>query len=152
MRYTCTVGVRLLSIGLIAACLAFLSAPNAHADAWNQKMLITVNQPVEIPGRVLGPGTYAFQLVEPAASGGVVGITDLSTGHFVSFLFTTPAYRPTRAKKPIVEMEERLANAPMAIHKWFYPGFRRGMEFTYPRIKREPEMGALARGGQSARG
>lgn len=152
MRYTFKGGIRLLSAVLALGFLAFSYAPNARANGWHQQIFVTVKKPVQIPGRVIGPGTYSFRLVNPSWGLPTVAITDETTNKFVAFLPTMPAYRSTRAGRPIVKLEERKAGAPLAIHEWFYPGLYRGMKFTYPRIHREEEMGALTHKAQTAKG
>ena len=52
-----------------------LSTPlAAKADEWNKKTTITFNQPVEIPGMVLAPGTYVFELMDSPSDRDVVQI------------------------------------------------------------------------------
>ena len=36
----------------------------AYADEWDQKTIFTFSAPVEIPGQVLGAGTYVFKLAD----------------------------------------------------------------------------------------
>ena len=35
--------------------------PEARADEWNKKTIVTFSGPVEIPGQVLQPGSLCFQ-------------------------------------------------------------------------------------------
>jgi len=48
-------------ISLFAATSLFFSA-SSSAGQWNQELKLTFNHPVEIPGHVLAPGTYVFEL------------------------------------------------------------------------------------------
>ncbi len=49
-------------LGLMLALT--IKLPVVHADDWNQTTRFTFSQPVQIPGRVLPPGTYRFQLAD----------------------------------------------------------------------------------------
>ena len=60
-----------VSVGL--AAFGYLAA-SAQADAWNKKTILKFNQPVEVPGHVLTPGTYVFQLADSSADRNVVQI------------------------------------------------------------------------------
>ncbi len=46
---------------LMFACAAATS-PAIHADEWDKKTIFTFNAPVEVPGKVLTPGSYVFNL------------------------------------------------------------------------------------------
>ena len=44
-------------------CIAALGAGiglNVNADAWNKKTIITITEPMQIPGATLTPGKYVF--------------------------------------------------------------------------------------------
>jgi len=43
-------------------------APAAKADEWNKETVLTLNEAVEVPGKILLAGTYAFKLLLAAAT------------------------------------------------------------------------------------
>ena len=47
-------------IGVVILGLAFVG--QVRASESDQKTIVTFNQPVEIPGKVLTPGTYVFKV------------------------------------------------------------------------------------------
>ena len=117
-----------LSLGLLAG--AFQSIAKADPDYREEKL--TFNEPVEIPGMVLLPGTYDFRYLDAAPMPGVVLIYD-STGKFVKLLLADPAYRTEITGKTEVTFEKREPKAPEAIKEWFYPGQSSGVAFKYPK-------------------
>jgi hypothetical protein len=116
-----------LSVGLL--CIGF--APQARASEWNQRTQVTFNAPVEVPGRVLLPGTYTFQLMNSTSNRHIVEIFNKNRTRLEAIALTDAAYRMNTTGKPVVTLEERPADAPMAVHKWFYPGDHYGQDFIY---------------------
>ena len=125
--------VTCLAAGLLV--LAAVRPPVAKADQWNQKTVFTFNQPVEIPGRVLGAGTYVFKLLDSQSDRQIVQIFNKNETHLYSTVLAIPDYRLQPAGKPIITFEERAAGAPQAVKAWFYPGENYGHDFVYPKVK-----------------
>ena len=92
--------------------------------------------PVEIPGKVLAPGKYVFQLVDSESDRNIVQVfSEDSNGKesLVATLLAIPDYMSETPDKPIIHFEERPSGTPEAIHSWFYPGENTGWEFVYPK-------------------
>ena len=122
------------ALGLMTAALQ-----PAIADEWNKETRISINVPLEIPGKVLTPGTYVFKLLDSPSSRNVVEIySEDANGNqtLVTTTFVVPAYRLDTPDKPVINLEERRAGAPEAIRTWFYPGDNSGWEFVYPKSER----------------
>ena len=129
--------IRLNALGLggFLALAPFLAQP-VMADEWNKKTEFQFSAPVEIPGKVLAPGKYVFQLVNSDSDRNIVQVfSEDSDGRqsLVTTLLAIPAYIFETPDKPIVHFEERPSGAPEAIHSWFYPGENTGWEFVYPK-------------------
>ncbi|HUA83905.1 MAG TPA: hypothetical protein VMB85_08590 [Bryobacteraceae bacterium] len=121
-------------LGVLAAGLVTLPMiPQAKADLWNQRTTITFTQPVEVPGRVLGPGTYVFQLANSQSNRNIIQIFNRRQNHVLATEMTIPAYRATPRGHTVVTFEERAANSPAAVRDWFYPGMNYGHQFIYNR-------------------
>jgi hypothetical protein len=60
-------------LSLLGAGLVWL-APMAKADEWDKRTIVTFNQPVEIPGRVLPAGTYVFKLADSESDRNIVQV------------------------------------------------------------------------------
>jgi hypothetical protein len=121
------------SAGLLAFCVA--NPPRARADEWDQKTVFTFNAPVEIPGRVLDPGTYVFKLADSQTDRNIVEVFNKNENHLYGIFLAIPDYRLRPSGEPIITFEERAADAPEAVKAWFYPGDNYGHEFVYPKVK-----------------
>ena len=122
------------ALGLMTAAIQ-----PAIADEWNKETRISINVPLEIPGKVLTPGTYVFKLLDSPSSRDVVEIySEDANGNqtLVTTTFVVPAYRLDAPDKPVINLEEGHAGTPEAIRTWFYPGDNSGWEFVYPKSER----------------
>ena len=123
----------LLTLGFMT--LAYMVTP-ALADEWDKQTTFRFNQPVEVPGHVLMPGTYVFKLADSASDRDVVQIFSQDPkgmDHLVTTVLAIPAYRVETPDKTIMTFEERRSNNPEAVRKWFYPGDNFGWQFVYPK-------------------
>jgi hypothetical protein len=104
------------------------------ANELNKRTEIQFSVPVEIPGRVLMPGKYMFELADSQSDNNIVRVySENSSGNesLVATISAIPAYTLNTPKKTVIQLEERQAGAPEAIHTWFYPGDNTGWEFVY---------------------
>ncbi len=120
----------LVGLGMLA-----MMPPQAKADAWDQRTIFTFNQPVEIPGQVLPPGTYVFKLMDSLADRNVVEVFNKAENHLYGTFLAIADYRLRPTGKPIITFEERASAAPQAVKAWFYPGDTYGHEFVYPKVR-----------------
>ncbi len=118
---------------MLAAGLAILPlASIAGASEMNQLTRFTFNQPVELPGMVLSPGTYVFRVPFNASEHNLVEVWNNNQTHLIGTFLTITEERGNPSDHPTLHMEERAARAPMAVGDWFYPGRVLGHEFIYP--------------------
>src|SRR5271154_1389677 len=123
----------------VALALLGLTITPAMADEWNKETRLEVKEPLEIPGRVLTPGTYIFKLADSDADRKIVEVfSEDANGKqtFVTTILAISAYTVDTPDKPIIRLEERASGRPEAIHSWFYPGDNAGWEFVYPKLER----------------
>jgi len=126
--------VQTLGFGAALALGAFMTKP-ATAQEWNKRTEFTFNAPVEIPGNVLTPGKYVFEIATSDSNRNVVLVySEDSKGKesLIATLMAIPAQASEIPDRAIVQFEERPAGSPEAIHSWFYPGEKTGWEFVYP--------------------
>jgi len=130
-----------MNIRLTILCLdGFLAltpfvVPPGLADEWNKRTEFQFSAPVQIPGKTLAAGKYAFQLADSESDRNIVQIfSEDSSGNksLVATLMAIPDYIELTPDKPVVQFEERPAGSPEAIHSWYYPGEKTGWEFVYP--------------------
>jgi hypothetical protein len=115
--------------------LSFFLTKPVLADEMNKRTEFQFSRSVEVPGKVLAPGKYVFELANDGSDGNIVQIfSEDSNGKesLVENVLTIPDYISNTPDKPIVRFEERPAGSPEAIHSWFYPGENTGWEFVYP--------------------
>jgi hypothetical protein len=120
--------------GLLA--LNFLMTKPVMADEWNKKTEFQFNAPVEIPGRVLQPGKYVFEIAESQTERSMVEVfSEDSTGNesLIATIIAIPDRTLNTPDHPVLHFEERHPEGPEAVHSWFYPGENTGWRFVYPR-------------------
>jgi hypothetical protein len=125
---------RLVKMSFVACLVAsvLMLSSSVMADEWNKKTVMTFNEPVEIPGMVLNPGTYIFKLFDSVSDRNIVEVTNKEETHVYAIIMAIPDYRMEPTGKTIVNFEERPSGSPEAIESWFYPGDNYGLEFVYP--------------------
>jgi hypothetical protein len=114
-----------------AAMLSFI--PFVHADEWNKKTLVTVNEPVIAGNRVLQPGTYIWKLMDSSSNRNIVRIYNNDESKLETTVLSIPNYRLHPNGKTQFAFWETPAGVPKAIRVWFYPGDNFGQEFAYPK-------------------
>jgi hypothetical protein len=123
--------------------LFILTAPTPlKADEWDLATVFSVNQPVEVPGKVLEPNTkYLIKLFDSPAQRSVVQVFDEHRQHLYTTFFGVPKYRPEATDHTTFEFMEVPAGNPMPIRAWYYPGRIKGLEFMYPKKQLEKIAG-----------
>jgi hypothetical protein len=116
--------------------LTSLTTRPVKADDWNKRTEFQFSAPVEIPGRVLAPGKYVFQLEDNQSDRNIVQVFSQDSDEnesLVTTIMAIPDYITDAPDKPTLRFEERNSGSPEAIRSWFYPGENRGWEFVYPK-------------------
>jgi hypothetical protein len=119
-------------------CLLLFGAtffvPKVQADEFDKKTIMTVNEPIQVPGKVLPAGTYVFKLLG-SNDRTLVAIYDADEMHLITTVQGIPDVRTETPDKAILQLEERSSGQPEALKAWFYPGDNGGVEFVYPTQK-----------------
>src|SRR5689334_20890934 len=64
-----------VSVIVLALCLGVtMLAPVALADQFDKKTVLTVNEPIQVPGKVLMPGKYVVKLFDSLSNRNIVQI------------------------------------------------------------------------------
>jgi hypothetical protein len=126
-----------MSFKAIAATLGFASmvaVPSAlMADQWNKKTIITVNEAIQVPGKILQPGRYVMKLADSPSNRHIVQIFNEREDQLQTTVLAIPNYRLQPTGKTEFQWWETPAGQPKAIRAWFYPGDNFGQEFAYPK-------------------
>jgi len=117
------------SIGLLGVALA----PSGRADEWNKKTILTVNETIQVPNKVLPPGKYVIKLLDSPSNRHVVQIFDGDETHLLTTILAIPNYRLQPTGKTVFGFWETPPGQPKALRAWFYPGDNFGQEFAYPK-------------------
>ena len=123
----------------VFSALIFLSAfaalcPRASADARDKKTILTINAPIQVPGKVLPPGEYVVKLLESSSNRHIVQILNRDQDFVHATILAIPNYRLNSSEKSHFALWEMPAGQPPALRAWFYPGDNFGQEFAYPKV------------------
>jgi hypothetical protein len=113
--------------------LGLTALPALKADPWDRKTVITISQPLEVPGVVLPAGTYVMKLLDSSSNRHIVQIMNEKQNHQLALTMAIPAERLRPTDKTVLTMYEGSQGAPPALRTWFYPGDTVGQEFLYAR-------------------
>ena len=108
---------------------------SARADTWDKKTVVTFNQAVEVPGKVLPAGTYTFQLLDSPSDRHIVQIFSADGTHIIATILAINNYRLEPTGETVMKFSERPGDSPDALRAWFYPGDNFGQEFVYPKVR-----------------
>jgi len=119
------------SIGL----LAFALIPNARADQWNKRTVMTVSETIQVPHKVLPAGTYVIKLLDSPSDRHIVQIFNADETKLITTILAIPNYRLEPTGDTVFTFWEMPPGQPRALRAWFYPGDNFGQEFAYPKTK-----------------
>jgi len=105
-------------------------SPSLSADPWNKKTSITINEPMQIPTKVLEPGKYVFKLIDSNYRH-VIQVFNEDESRILATVIAIPNERLHPTDKSEFKFWESPAGQPHALRAWFYPGDNFGHEFAY---------------------
>ena len=121
---------RIVASVVILGVLAVASI-GAVSTTWNRTTRFTFNAPVRLPGVVLTPGTYIFELVSPNDLA-LVRVSDRSRSRVYLTAFTYLVTRPNdKGLDAAITLGEAATKAPASIMVWYPQGDRTGRQFIY---------------------
>jgi len=123
----------LLQAGAITALVACFAPLAVHADDYDKKTIVKLDQPTEAPGIVLQPGTYVIKLVNSSSDRHIAEILNEKMDHLYALTFTAAAAKVQRTGKTVLTFYEGTQGHPQALRRWFWPGETDGQEFVYPK-------------------
>ena len=121
---------RLVAIVCVAVLLgSLITSPASAVTSPNRVSYFTFKVPVRLPGKVLPPGTYVFELQGPE-SANVVHVMDRTRSKAHVIALTQPVERSKEAGlQAVIVFGER--QAPRPITAWYPAGERTGRAFIY---------------------
>src|SRR6202166_1845427 len=127
------------------ALVAMAFAAGVKADTFDKKNVITVSQPLKVPGvdaQILPAGTYVFKVFESFGDRNIVQIFNADETHLFTTILAINNYRLKPTEKTVMTFKERGEGQPEAIKAWFYPDNAFGQEFVYSK-KRALELAKI---------
>jgi len=98
-----------------------------------KKTVLTVGEPIQLPGLVLQPGKYVMKLMDSQSDRHIVQIFNEDQSHLYTTILAIPNYRLEPTGTTRFQWWETPAGQPRAMRAWFYPGDNFGQEFAYPK-------------------
>ena len=118
--------------------LAIMSFPAASvADDYDKKTIITITEPLEVPGIVLQPGKYVFKLLNSSSNRHIVEVMNERMDHLYALTFTAAARKIQQKGRTVLTYYEGKGSQPRALRQWYWPGELDGQEFLYPKKQAE---------------
>jgi LPXTG-motif cell wall-anchored protein len=111
--------------------------PSVHADEYDKKTTITVNETIMVPGATLTPGKYVMKLMNSSSNRHIVQIFDEDQKKLYTTILAFNNYRLVPKDKTELTYWETPAGTPPAMRAWFWPGDNFGQEFAYPKDQAE---------------
>jgi hypothetical protein len=94
---------------------------------------MTVNEPFQVPNKVLPAGTYVIKLLNSPSDRHIVQIFNADETKLETTILAIPNYRIQPTGKTVFSFWETPPGQPKALRAWFYPGDNFGQEFAYPK-------------------
>ena len=109
-----------------------LAGATGNATNFSKLTYLKFSRAVAVPGVVLSPGEYAFELVNPSTSRNVVRVSNKQRTTTYAMKMTRPIHRPARLDaKAAVTLGEARPGEAIPIKAWFPLGESIGYEFIY---------------------
>ena len=116
-----------LTISALLTAMVLFSPQPVRASGLDSGTAVTFDQPVEIPGKVLAAGTYAFVQEGPT----IVRIWDKDQTHLIATLMTNAAEQQQFEPRQEFEFDTPDASNPKVLKAWFFDSGTLGREFIY---------------------
>ena len=122
---------KMLLAAAVVLLAGFVSAPSSQAArAASRAHHLTFSAPVALPGVVLIPGAYIFEVPEGHVD--LVRVRARDTGRALFMAFTEPVSRPaTLPAGVVVTLDEAPAGQAQPLATWFPMGEPIGHRFIY---------------------
>ena len=128
-----TAAVAALGVAFIMGVSSPLKAETMAGNA----ATVTFDHPVELPGKVLPPGSYVFKTSDNDV---LVQVFSADQKHLFATLSVIPEDRPKldTENDSFVQLTKTRADAPQEIEGFFVAGRTTGYQFVYPsdRVRR----------------
>jgi hypothetical protein len=122
----------LMSSAIVATTLTLMAPAPARAETYDKLAYLTFSGTVQVPGAILGAGTYRFHLTNPGTSRNVMQVLSYNGDVVYAMFNTIPDVRSRVTLDPVVTFQEVPEFVRPPIKAVFYGGETIGYEFLYP--------------------
>ena len=133
---------RLFLLSVLGLAFCALVPQPARADTWNDRVILTVNDPISVNGRVLEPGKYLIEAANAGEPKQLINVYTADKKHLITTVLTLPIYREQPPNEVRVKLWETPVGAPQALRSLFFPGEHYGVQFPAPRDIHESPVAA----------
>ena len=111
-----------------------VSSPLKAETMAGNEATVTFNHPVEVPGKVLPPGSYVFKTTD---SDVLVQVFSADQKHLFATLSVISADRPAldTDNDSFIQLNKTRADAPQEVEGFFVSGRTTGFQFVYPTVQ-----------------
>src|SRR5258708_12915790 len=102
--------------------------PKGRADESDRKTIVTVNQPIQVPGKVLPAGTYVFKLPD-SNDLTLVAIFKDDESHLITTVQGISDVRMETPDKAILQIEDPPSGHPQALNPCSSPVHNPAFQF-----------------------
>ena len=124
--------INVATVGVLGAVLILgVSSPLKAETMAGSEAVVTFDQPVEVPGKVLPPGTYVFKSME---NDELLQVFSADQKQLFATVVVVPEDRPAQDvdSDSYVQLNKSRADAPQEIQGFFVAGRATGFQFVYP--------------------
>lgn len=125
---------RYLIVLLAGIMIAMIGSPTVQATTLRNRATVEINEPIQVPGAVLSPGKYVFQLEASLENRNVVHIfkeSDNGSEKEVAVVTAIPNEDLERQENSKITTYAVPKEGPKLLRAWFAPGERYGRLFVY---------------------
>ena len=143
--------IRVLTVVSLGLLAGFLASP-LKADNFNKETIVKIDNPMNVSGTVLLPGSYVFELAATKTAQDVVYIRDAHDFHLIATILGNAAYRPTPYGKSTWTFYPTAPGQVATLKTWFFSGDNNGVQFRdenapAPVVAKAPPASTGAVGG-----
>jgi MYXO-CTERM domain-containing protein len=125
--------VRLTWLAVFATLAVLTAGAPAGAQTFDNRTIVTISAPVQLPGRTLAAGKYVFKLHDSPGARHIVQVYSGDESQLITTLLAIAAERQQVTDETVITFAERESTRPPAVRYWFYPARKIGHEFVYPK-------------------
>ncbi len=126
--------IRYLVLMVAAFTVAMIASPVAQATTLRNRTTVEFTEPIQVPGAVLSPGKYVFQLEASLNNRNIVHIFQEkpnSPEKEVATVMAIPNERLETKKDTVLTTYAVPKEGPKILKAWFAPSERYGRSFVY---------------------